>query len=160
MFELTDKMKSSGFSLSSVCESDYPEYFKVKKICYKKYVDEFYGGWDDDVQLVKNKTSFENAFAFTYFSKIMLNDEVVGFLTYCEKADRISNVSLQMIPNAQNNGIGSHFLGCLVDLSDRTGKDIYLKVFKTNPAQNLYKRFDFIVYDETVSHYLMKRIHM
>lgn len=33
---------------------------------------------------------------------------------------------------------------------------IDLRVFISNPAQNLYKRFGFAVYDKTRSHYLMK----
>jgi len=41
-------------------------------------------------------------------------------------------------------------------LSKEIKKPIFLKVFKSNPAQNLYKQFGFETYSETSTHYLMK----
>ena len=34
---------------------------------------------------------------------------------------------------------------------------MHLQVFKDNPAINLYKRLDFVVVDETRTHYIMER---
>jgi ribosomal protein S18 acetylase RimI-like enzyme len=61
-----------------------------------------------------------------------------------------------MIEIAQNRGMGSFYLRHITSLSNETNKPVFLKVFKSNPAQNLYKGFEFEIYSETVSHYLMK----
>ena len=41
---------SKGFTFSEVNELDFNDYFAIKKICYEKYVDEYFGGWVDEVQ--------------------------------------------------------------------------------------------------------------
>jgi len=61
-----------------------------------------------------------------------------------------------MLEYAQNKGIGSFYLSHIVLLSNQQNKPIFLRVFMSNPAQDLYKRFGFIVYDKTISHYLMR----
>jgi len=90
------------------------------------------------------------------FKKILLNDEIIGFFGFDELSDKIRGTSIQMIEKARNMGIGSFFLNHITSLSKMDNKPVYLKVFKSNPAQNLYKRFGFAVFDETASHYLMR----
>ena len=63
-----------------------------------------------------------------------------------------------MIEKAQNKGVGSFCLQHIVSLSEKSHTPIFLRVFMTNPAQNLYKRFGFEVYDQTQSHYLMQYV--
>jgi ribosomal protein S18 acetylase RimI-like enzyme len=151
---LTDK----GFALFAVKESDLPDYLFVKKYCYKKYVDEYYGGWIDDMQIDMNTDIFEKTIKQTCFQKIMLYNKTVGFFGYNELEDKIGGITIQMIKEAQNHGLGSYYLEYLLLLSAKSNKPIFLKVFKSNPAQNLYKRFGFEIYDETSTHYLMKYI--
>ena len=31
--------------------SDYEFIYNLKEICYKKYVDEFFGGWNEEIQI-------------------------------------------------------------------------------------------------------------
>ena len=47
-----------GFSFTEVSEKDLSDYLAIKKICYKKYVDEYFGGWIDDVQVEMNTNAF------------------------------------------------------------------------------------------------------
>ena len=80
----------------------------------------------------------------------------VGFFSYNELEDKIEGISIQMIELAQNKGMGSFYLQFIISLSQKTNKPIFLKVFKSNPAQNLYKGFGFEIYCETETHYLMR----
>lgn len=80
----------------------------------------------------------------------------VGFFAYNELEDKIDDISIQIIEKAQNKGVGSFYLRHITSLSKRTNKPIMLKVFKSNPAGNLYKRFGFEKYMETASHYFMR----
>ena len=145
-----------GFTISDVEISDFDVYFAIGRICYEKYVDEYFGGWVQDVQIKMNADAFNNAVKQTTFKKIVLNGIVVGFFAFDELNDKIDGVSIQMIEIARNMGVGSFYLTHIVSLSERDKKPIFLKVFKSNPAQNLYRRFGFEIYDETFSHYLMR----
>ena len=154
--DTSQELKDKGFSFSEVSELDLSDYLTVKKICYKKYVDEYYGGWIDDVQVEMNTNAFKRLSGKSTFLKILLNDEVVGFFSFDVLDYKIDGITIQMIDKAQNMGVGSFYLNHITSLSDKNMKPIFLKVFKSNPAKNLYERFGFTVYDETSSHYFMR----
>jgi len=61
-----------------------------------------------------------------------------------------------MTEKAQGKGIGSFYLEHITSIANSKNIPIFLQVFKSNPAQNLYKRYGFKTYDESLSHYLMK----
>ena len=145
-----------GFSFSEVSEKDLSDYLTIKKICYKKYVDEYFGGWIDDVQIEMNTNAFNKLIGKSNFLKILLHDEVVGFFSFDILEDKISGITIQMIDKAQNMGVGSFYLHHITSLSDKNKTPIFLKVFKSNPTKNLYKKFGFTIYEETQSHYLMR----
>ena len=153
---LSQDLINKGFSLSNVNESDFNIFYTISRLCYEKYVDEFFGGWLEDFQIKMNTDSFNNAMNQSTFKKYLLNNEIVGFFAFNELSDKIDGVSIQMTEKARNMGIGSFYLNHITYLSKRYNKPIYLRVFKSNPAQSLYKRFGFEVYDEIVSHYLMR----
>lgn len=148
-------MCRSGFHFTEVVPSDVEVWIDSKKACYKKYVDRYYSGWNDQVQAKMNSESFAKAMQMRYFRKITLAGEIVGFCGYDEAEDRIFGVTIHMYESARNHGIGSDFLRQLTEYSKSVKKPVYLKVFKTNPARRLYERFGFEQYDETDSHYLM-----
>lgn len=153
---LTNELMMQGFSLQDVTIDDFGRYIDVKRACYEKYVNEYFGGWIEDIQIKMNTDVFKNMLKETCFQKILLNNVIVGFFAYDEQVDKIDEVSIQMMESAQHKGIGSFYLRKLTSLSKKTNKPIFLKVFLSNPAQNLYKRFGFEIYSETRSHYLMR----
>ena len=137
--------------------SDYEFIYNLKKICYKKYVDEFFGGWNEEIQ----RKMYEE-FILEKRNDIRLlyvNDNLVGFVDGRNK-DKYSyeQGNICLLPEFRGKGIGSWYLNEVI--KNHKNKDIYLRVFKSNPAQNLYKRFGFEIYDETKSHYLMVRKRM
>ena len=153
---MNSQFDAQGIRFEPASDADLPAWLETKKACYRTYVDEYYGGWIDDVQIQLNTTAFANALTLTFFRKIVLNGETVGFLGFDEKEDRIDGVTIHMYESMRNHGIGSHYLRELTSRSTNTSKPVYLKVFKSNPAKDLYNRFSFCVYDETDSHYLMR----
>ncbi len=94
---LTDALVSQGFLLQNVNIDDLNRYIDVKRICYRKYVDEYYGGWIENIQIKMNTDVFLDMVKHTCFQKILLNDLTVGFLSYDEEVDRIDKISIQMI---------------------------------------------------------------
>jgi len=153
---LPDAIAEQGFTLQDVQLDDYGVYYTIAKECYEKYVDEFFGGWVYNTQIKMNSDAFNIHMKSTCFKKILCGGESVGFFAYNELDDKIDGITIQMLEPTRNKGIGSFYLEHVTALSNSTNKPVFLKVFKSNPAQNLYKRFGFEVYDETVSHYLMR----
>lgn len=153
---LPQKLVSKGVSFADAEKSDFDVYFRISRACYEPYVDEFFGGWVDDFQLQMNIEHFEKNFARTCFKKIFLRSEIVGFFAFDEQPEKISGISVQMLEKARNIGIGSFYLRHITELAEKRKKPVFLKVFKTNPAQNLYKRFGFEIYGENESHFLMR----
>lgn len=154
--ELTLELIDKGFSLSDVDSSDFTVYYNISKKCYEKYVNEYFGTWVEEIQIKMNQESFQNEMKQSCFQKILLNHATVGFCAFDVKDDQIDGIMIQMLECAQNQGFGSFFLNHIVSLANRQNKPAFLRVFMSNPAQNLYKRFGFAVYDKTRSHYLMK----
>ena len=141
--ELALKHIDMGFSLKDVHQDDLNDYLFVEKISHSKYIfenSEFLG--ESDEQILKD--AFYDRIKMTFFKKILLNNEIVGFLNYDKKVNKIDNVLLKIMPKVQNKGIGTWFLQELKKYS----VPIFLVVIKTNPAQNLYKRLGFEVYEE------------
>jgi len=153
---LTPELLRQGFALCDVTPVDLDAYIDVKRACYRKYVDEYYGGWVEEVQISMNTNIFNEAAKTTCFKKLLLKGETAGFFSHDELDDRIDGITIQMLEATRNRGVGSFYLRHIIGISDRTGKPIYLKVFKTNPAQSLYRQFGFMVYDEIETHFLMK----
>jgi aminoglycoside 6'-N-acetyltransferase len=147
---------AKGFSCQEVDEKDFSGYLRMKRDCFEAYVDEYYGGWAEEDQLRMNRETFEKTCGQTCFQKILWNGELAGFWGYDEREDRIGGLTIQLIEAARNQGLGSFFLREITALSDRTGKPAFLQVFRFNPAQNLYSRFGFRVYETTASHYHMR----
>ncbi|MBU3113672.1 GNAT family N-acetyltransferase [Clostridium lacusfryxellense] len=153
---LTTELINQGFSLQEVGIDDLGNYIDVKRVCYKKYVDEYYGGWIENIQIRINTDAFNDMMKEICFQKLLLNNVPVGFFAYNELDDKIESISIQILEVSQNKGVGSFYLQYITSLSQKVNKPIFLKVFKSNPAQNLYKRFGFDNYSETETHYLMR----
>lgn len=156
MVHLPETLSVQGFRLQDVTAADLPRYIEIKKACYEKYVDAYFGGWDDAVQVPMNAEQFHDQLRQTCFKKLLFRCETVGYFAYDICRDSIDGISIQMLESARNRGIGSFYMQHVTALSGRLGKPVYLKVFRSNPAQNLYRRFGFDVYDATPTHYLMK----
>lgn len=48
--ELTKELIKQGFSIQNVTIDDLDNYISIKRACFKKYVDEYYGEWIEDIQ--------------------------------------------------------------------------------------------------------------
>ena len=62
-----------------------------------------------------------------------------------------------LLPEYQNEGIGSYLLSSVLENSDKTGLLAKLVVLKVNPAISLYRRHGFKIVDSNEYQYLMER---
>ena len=154
--KLAQALLDQGFAITDAAKADFDAYYTISRECYEIYVDEYFGGWNEQVQIEMNSNHFSKKFAQTTFKKLLLHGEAVGFYAFDELEDKIDGISIQMTQKARGKGVGHCYLTHITTIANRDAKPIYLQVFKSNPAQNLYKRHGFVVYGESVSHYLMK----
>jgi len=141
--ELTPGLKNMGFSLVETDEADVNAYIQVNRAVYKKYIDlyrDFFGEWNDELVY----ETFCHKRTLTFFRKLLLHNEVVGFMNYDLKEDKIDEVSIHIIAKAQNKGIGTLFFRSLQEFR----KPIFIAAVKANPAINLYARLGFEPYRE------------
>lgn len=153
--ELTPNLENMGFCLINVNETDIDNYIHLKRTVHKKYIDEhsdFFGGWNDKFVF----DEFYQKIKLTFFRKLLLNDEIVGFMNYDHKKDKIDDVSIFLSEKIQNKGIGTLFVSNLIKLSKEYSIPAFIEVIKTNPAQNLYKRLGFEIYKEEDVFYFLK----
>jgi ribosomal protein S18 acetylase RimI-like enzyme len=72
----------------------------------------------------------------------------IGLLKLLRASDEWRVVQLQLLPEHQGAGIGSHLLGILVAQARDAGVPLTLSVLKANPARRLYERLGFEVTSE------------
>ena len=134
--------------------SDYEFIYELKKLCYKHYVDELLGGWNEEDQ----RKMYED-FILERGNDIKIlyvNNKLAGFVDGKNKDENsYEQGNICLLPEFRGQGIGSWYLSELI--KNHKNQNIYLRVFKSNPAKRLYDRMGFEIYDETPSHYLMVR---
>ena len=141
------------YKLKKYTDQDYEFVYDTKKVCYQKYVEEYFGGWDDAVQ----RRMFDELMVkeSKHTCIVMINNQMAGF--FSDEVDdlgyHINNICL--LPEYRSKGVGTSILNDA--FSKHKNQDIYLRVFKSNPVQRLYKRLGFEIYDEKKAHYLMAK---
>ena len=144
-------MDKPSYALRAWTESDYEFVYQVKKEAYKKYVEEYFGGWDEALQ-----REYFKKFADTYCDGIRIitvDGKNIGFFNgeITESGYELGNICI--IPEYRGRGIGTAVLENII--AEHVGMSISLRFFKSNPAGGLYERMGFSLVGETASHYLM-----
>jgi ribosomal protein S18 acetylase RimI-like enzyme len=133
--------------------NDTDFYYNVKKTTLQAYVEQTYGEWKEDYQRDRHILNFkpENTQIIQYH----LTD--IGIIAIEEDSDTMMVHNIEILPEYQNRGIGSHLMNKMIQNAKEKGKNITLQVFKTNPkARAFYERLGFKVETETETHFLMK----
>lgn len=128
----------------------------LKDLGLRWYIEKIYG-WNYDVQ--KEKTIHE----FDRFIKniriIQTDGKDIGVTTF-HKQDEYYTVGLIIIhPNYQGKGIAREIITSYIELSKQDKKDIKIKVYKENRAQELYKRLGFKEFERDNTHLYMEIKH-
>lgn len=135
---------------------NYKEFiYQVKKNAYKKYVEECFGEWNENIQRELYEKFINNVKDDTYI--IQLNGVDIGFYNGEVLEDgsyEIGNICI--IPEYQGRGIGTQVLKDIMKL--HKDKDLHIQYFKQNPVGKLYKRLGFIHDYEKEHHYVMKKV--
>ena len=119
----------------------------------RPHIEAQHGSWDADFQAAK----FADVSAIAGHQIILLNGMDIGCLHTDEFSDHIRLYRIWLLPEYQNQGLGSQVLESLINRADELGLPLKLTVLRSNPAKQLYERLGFSVKKETDSHYEMRR---
>ncbi len=120
--------------------SDFGFIFRVYKSTMKPYIEQIWH-WDDSAQ----RQHYETTFSVDDYQIIQSEDEDIGVLSMTNMEEYDFLARIEILPEYQNQGIGTAILQMLILNAKKTTSPIMLRVFKINPARNLYKRLGFQV---------------
>jgi ribosomal protein S18 acetylase RimI-like enzyme len=88
---------------------------------------------------------------------IQSDDRDVGFLRVTKEPDRIVLQAIELLPEFQGRGVGSHVVRDLQQQATTTGCTLVLQVLKVNTrAKVLYERLGFRLEGGTRTHHTMR----
>ena len=152
---LSEDLIGEGYTIEPVVEEDLEQYIKIRKEFLKPFVDQYYGGWVEEIQMIIADDLFHRSRKDACFWSVRLNGIITGFLTYKERPDQITDVSVTLSESGHGKKLLDDFLDFITQLSDETKKPVLLTVYQSAPFAELYEKHGFIIYGTSRSHYLM-----
>lgn len=142
------------YNLRDAEKGDHDFLYNLTKTTMKDNVIKTWGSWDEKFQ----RKFFMKYVKTLRYQIILLGDQSIGAVAYSKKKDIITVDEIQILPEFQNKGIGTMVLKSIIAEAEKSNVPIELRVLKINHlAQKLYKRLEFIVVQESDTHYLMRR---
>ena len=145
-----DNTNQNQYNMRPYIDNEYHDYkefiYQTKKEAYKKYVEECFGTWNEEIQRKQFETFINSVKDDTWI--IQLNGEDIGFYNGVTREDgsyEIENICI--IPEYQKRGIGTHVLSDIIEL--HKGQDIHIKYFKQTKIGALFSTLGFIPDGET-----------
>jgi 8-oxo-dGTP diphosphatase len=134
-------------------DSDREFLFRLAKQSMRKYIEEAFGGWDEAAQ----RRDFEARLRLPTHEILERDGRAIGCLSTAELPDAIALHRVCLLPEAQGQGLGSALVSEVIARGKALGLPVRLRVFKTNPAHELYRRLGFAVSGESETHFQMER---
>ena len=140
------------YTLRQAAEEDYTYLYNLKVACLKEYVTAIYG-WDEEYQ----QRHFAKNFEPETIHIIVVDSKDVGQLSVMGAEDEIFIGGIYITPEWQDRGIGTAVIEDVIAAAHESGRAVSLQVLRGNPARRLYERLGFQVYEETDTHYKLRR---
>jgi ribosomal protein S18 acetylase RimI-like enzyme len=135
-------------SFRQITFDDFDFLWRLHNAALREYVEKTWD-WDEERQ----RRLFAESFDANNGEIIVIGGADAGYLWAAEREMETILVSIRILPEYQNRGIGKKIIE---DVLVKSKKPVRLQVLKINPAQNLYKRLGFETISETETHFLMK----
>ncbi|GAB4542526.1 MAG: hypothetical protein Tsb0014_35380 [Pleurocapsa sp.] len=99
-----------------------------------------------------NPKLFRDRFLPRDYQIIEIEDKIIGFIKVVIYETEIYLGEIQIDSDYQKQGIGTSLIKSLIKKSKIEGKKLFLKVIKGNPAERLYKKLGFTIFEESGTH--------
>lgn len=141
------------FTLRAVSEADYRWLWDLKRLTMRPYVEQTWGGWDDIAQ----ERFFRHNFTPATIQIIVVNGADAGLLNIERESRELFLANIQIRPTFQGRGLGSAVVRTVLESAAALQLSVRLQVLKVNTrARDLYLRLGFTIYQETLTHFLMR----
>ncbi len=130
------------YTLERATKSDLDICDRIHTENMKEYVETVYS-W--------NPTLFRNSFVAKDYQVIKYQNEIIGFIKVVVSENSIYLGEIQIASNYQNRGIGTNILENIT-ATKLNNQRLWLRVIKGNPAEKLYIRLGFTVFEESLTH--------
>jgi len=145
-------LKIPHITFRSAAIGDGEWLFALKRATMRDSIAAVYG-WDDEVQ----RRMFEEKFEPGKIRIIQVDGRDGGLLDVRERDDHVFLGRIEVMPVFQRQGIGAAVIQSVVAEAKKKHLPVLLQVLKPNPARALYERLGFFVYEETATHFKMKK---
>ena len=132
------------------CKSDYQWLYELKVAAMGGYIKQIFG-WNAAVQ----KEFFDSDFRPNDITVITFDGLDAGMFELVKNTEGYFLKRIEILPSFQSKGVGSSIIREVLSRAAFKRENVYLMVFKINPAQKLYKRLGFEITKETETHYKM-----
>jgi len=131
--------------------ADAPFAYSVKKKALGTYVAQTWG-WDEHEQVGFHEREYKPEL----IRIITLGETDIGTVSVVSDGRRVLTGMLYLLPEFQRRGIGTHIVRSVQAQAQRDNLPVRLAVLKVNPAQELYRRMEFLPLEETATHIKMQ----
>ena len=146
-------LANKQISLRPGTSEDSDFLYNLHRAAMQQYVAQTWG-WDETWQ----RKYFQRHFNPEECQIITFQRKDVGVLSVRKQETEVFLKSIEVLPEYQNQGIGTTVLKSILEEAHDTGQAVCLQVLKVNPARSLYERLGFLITGETTIHYLMRAI--
>jgi GNAT superfamily N-acetyltransferase len=124
-------------------KADMEWVYETFRTTMKSYIEDTWG-WDELFQ----KYGFAENLPPSSLTIAALNSINIGAYSLTEKTDHLWLEMLLILPDYQNQGLGTHILQTIQTEASLKHKPLRLSVLKVNPAREFYRRLGFEVSGE------------
>lgn len=103
-----------------------------------------------------NATLFRDNFIPQDYEVIESQEQLIGFAKLVTTETDLYLAEIQIARQYQKQGIGTNLIQLIIKQAKLQNKILWLKIVKGNPAEKLYRRLGFIVFEESLTHKKMK----
>lgn len=133
-------------------DADAELIFACIKLALGPHVIATYGAWDEDWQ----REHFARTTAPRTHEILEVSGTPAGCVLVEEDAAHLEIHRILILPEFQNQGIGTRVVQQILSKARSTGRPTRLQVLRVNPARRLYERLGFSVVGESKTHYRME----
>lgn len=133
------------YTLRPVTAEDFDFLWRLKVATLKPYIEQTFG-WEEDVAKQFLRRVMQGA------DLVLVDGQPAGILKVVIEGDWMHLAEIGLLPERQNQGLGTRIIRDVIDKAESLGLPIELQVFADNPAAKLYERLGF-----SITHHKMWR---
>jgi ribosomal protein S18 acetylase RimI-like enzyme len=141
-----------SYSLELMLPSDFEFLYELCKSTMESYVVAAWGKWSDEIV----RSQLSDGLNLKAFQSIFVDQSRVGAIAVERHATHIQIEDLYILPEFQNQGIGTAIILDIIKEADQDCKPVRLRVLTSSPAKVLYERLGFVVVQIEPERYFME----